>query len=96
MKPLIEIINQLAVLEDKTINSEELTRPFNRIKLALEEMGYTYSSPVNEPYKETRTDLEATITGDSTVNLTITKVIKPIIIKDGQMIQRAVVIVESK
>lgn len=96
MKPLIEIINQLAVLEDKTLNNEELTRPFNRIKLALEEMGYTYSSPVNEPYKETRTDLEATITGDSTSNLTITKVIKPIIIKDGQMIQRAVVIVESK
>lgn len=96
MKPLIEIINQLAVLEDKTLNNEELTRPFNRIKLALEEMGYTYSSPVNEPYKETRTDLEATITGDSTTNLTITKVIKPIIIKDGQIIQRAVVIVESK
>lgn len=96
MKPIIEIINQLCNLEEKTGGSEDYARPFSRIKQALEEMGYSYSSPVNEPYKDTRTDLEATIVGENTQNLVISKVIKPLILKDAQIIQRAVVIVESR
>lgn len=96
MKPIIEIINQLTILEEKTGQSDEYSRSFNRIKQALSEMGYSYSFPINEPYKDTRTDLEATIVGDGAGNLVITKVIKPIIVKDAQIIQQAVVIVESK
>lgn len=96
MKPIVEIINQLTLLEDKVGQTEEHARSFNRIKQALSEMGYTYNNPLNEVYKETRTDLEATIVGDNTSNLVVTKVIKPIIVKDAQIIQRAVVIVESK
>ena len=96
MKPIIDIINQLTILEEKTGQSDEYARPFNRIKQALSEMGYSYSFPINETYKDTRTDLEATIVGDGGGNLVITKVIKPIIVKDAQIIQQAVVIVESK
>ncbi|MES2133774.1 MAG: hypothetical protein V4506_15595 [Bacteroidota bacterium] len=96
MKPIIEIINQLTILEEKTGQSDEYARSFNRIKQALSEMGYSYSFPINEMYKDTRTDLEATIVGDGAGNLVITKVIKPIIVKDAQIIQQAVVIVESK
>jgi hypothetical protein len=96
MKPIIEIINQLCVLEEKAGGSEDYMRPFSRIRQALEEMGYSYSTPLNEPYKDTRTDLEATIVGDSTRDLVISKVIKPLILKDAQIIQRAVVIVESR
>ncbi|MCW3083134.1 MAG: hypothetical protein JWP12_500 [Bacteroidetes bacterium] len=96
MQPIIEIINQLNTLESKLSASDENARSFNRIKQALSEMGYSYSSPVNEDYKDTRTDVDATIIGESTKNLVITKVIKPIIIQDSKIVQRAIVIVESK
>jgi hypothetical protein len=96
MKAIIEIINQLSILEEKTGQADEYARPFNRIKQALSDMGYSYSFPINEAYKDTRTDLEATIVGESADNLVITKVIKPVIVKDAQIVQRAVVIVEPK
>ncbi len=96
MQPIIEIINQLNLLESKLTASDENARSFNRIKQALSEMGYSYSSPVNEDYKDTRTDVDATIIGESTKNLMITKVIKPMILQDAKIVQRAIVIVESK
>lgn len=96
MKPVLEIINQLTNLEQKIGSNEEHERNFNRIKQALEEMGYTYSFPIGEAYSETRTDVEASIVGETMTDLIITKVIKPIVIKDNQIAQRGVVIVESK
>ncbi len=96
MKPILEIINQLTTLEQKLLGNEEYERSFNRMKQALSEMGYTYSFPINEAYSETRTDVEASIVGESMSDLVITKVIKPIVIKDNQIAQRGVVIVESK
>ena len=96
MKPIIEIINQLNTLETKFNISDESDRSFNRIKQALSEMGFSYSSPVNEEYKDTRTDIDATIIGENTKNLVITKVIKPIIVQNSKIVQRAIVIVESK
>jgi len=96
MKTIIEIINQLTTIESKIAGSEDVQRSFNRIKQALSEMGYSYSFPINEEYKDTRTDIDASIVGESTSNLVITKVIKPIIIQDSKIIQRGVVIVESK
>jgi hypothetical protein len=96
MQAIIEIINQLSVLETKTERSPETERSFNRIRQALSEMGFSYSSPVNEMYKDTRTDIEATIIGEAKENLTITKVIKPIVIQHSKIVQRGIVIVESK
>jgi hypothetical protein len=63
-----------------------------------------YEDPMGQPYKETRTDVEATVSGDRTENLVVVEVIKPIIRafwKDGQrensrIVQQGVVIVASR
>ena len=67
-------------------------------------LGLTYEDPMGEAFKETRTDLEATIAGTSTENLVVVEVIKPIIratLKGGeagssQIVQKGIVIVESR
>jgi hypothetical protein len=63
-----------------------------------------YEDPMGQPFKETRTDLDATIAGASTENLVVVEVIKPIIraiMKDGasefsKIVQKGIVIVESR
>ncbi len=96
MKQLYEVINQLSALELKLNQSETYQRYFARCKQSFEEMGITYYAPVNEKYNETRTDVEANITGNETKNLIITQVIKPVIVKEGTIVQRGIVIVEGK
>jgi hypothetical protein len=96
MKHLYEVINQLSALETKLNNNEEYQRYFIRCKQSFEEMGISYYSPVNEKYSETRTDIEANITGTETKNMIITQVIKPVIVHDGVVTQRGIVIVEGK
>ena len=67
-------------------------------------IGLTYEDPMGQPFKETRTDLEATISGSGTDNLVVVEVIKPIIraiSRDGagefsRIVQKGVVIVESR
>lgn len=100
---LCNIINQIHGLEEKTTNLEGvsgLDRRYKRLKSSFEEMNLFIHNPINEKYDETRLDCEAAIVGDSTDNLVIKEVLKPIIYQktaDGnQIIQRAVVIVESK
>jgi hypothetical protein len=59
---------------------------------------------MGQAFKETRTDLEATIAGTGTENLVVVEVIKPIIratLKGGEagsskIVQRGIVIVESR
>lgn len=96
MKQLFEVINQLSALESKLNGNEEFQRYFIRCKQSFEEMGIKYYSPMNEKYSETRTDVEANITGNDTNNLIITQVIKPVIVQDGTIAQRGIVIVEGK
>lgn len=59
-----------------------------------------YEDPLGQEFKETRTDLEATISGSGTENLVVVEVLKPIIrIGDkafSKVIQRGIVIVASK
>ncbi|MBN2594852.1 MAG: hypothetical protein JXA81_15200 [Sedimentisphaerales bacterium] len=67
-------------------------------------IGLAYEDPMGQPCKETRTDLEATISGPGTENLVVVEVIKPIIraiFKDSagkfsKIIQKGIVIVESR
>jgi hypothetical protein len=100
-KNLINIINQIAEIERKSNKDElhQIIRHIDRIKNDLFELGFSYRFPLGEKYDETRTDCEASIVGDSTNNLVITKVIKPLIIQEDQgyqiILQRANVIVES-
>ncbi len=96
MKQLYEIINQLSALEAKLNKQEDYQRYFIRCKQSFEEIGITYYAPINEKFDETRTDVEATISGLETKNMLITQVIKPIIVQDGAIVQRGIVIVEGK
>jgi hypothetical protein len=63
--------------------------------------GLFYRIPImGDDYDETKTDLDASIAGESTKNLVITEVIKPII-RSGKeerslVIRNGVVVVESK
>lgn len=99
----IEISNQVFELEHKLgkiSGTERLNRNIRRMKQALENAGIRVHDPFGESWTETRTDCEASITGAGTENLRIVEVIKPIVRweEDGiqQIIQRGVVIVESK
>ena len=99
----IFILNQVFDMEKKVAklpDARSLTRNLNRIKQSFSEIGLNYHDPTGEAYNETRTDCEATISGESVENLYIEEVIKPIIRlqQDGfhTIIQRGVVIVRAK
>jgi hypothetical protein len=112
-KPYFELLDQLFEIERKLENIEEsnsISRNLNKMKDIFEtnlfssstssEIGFTYHNPIGESYNETRLDLEASIAGNSTENLIIKEVIKPIIrYKSGGstlIARKGVVIVESK
>jgi len=67
-------------------------------------IGLAYEDPMGQSFKETRTDLDATISGSGTDNLVVVEVIKPIIravFRDGagefaRVVQKGIVIVESQ
>jgi hypothetical protein len=108
-KKILTILNQLFDIERKIDGTEELkkiARNLDRIKdaLSLNVNGVEifYEDPTGEKYTETRNDLEAHIVGESTNDLIVIDVIKPIIRYGNkqlgltQVIQRGVVSVESK
>jgi hypothetical protein len=107
-KRMVEILDQVFEIERKLESISELNsirRNVNRIKEMFEYLaadgGLIYQNPLGEPYNETRTDLEASIAGNSADNLIITEVIKPIIrwrTNNGvtTIARKGVVIVESK
>lgn len=112
-KPYFELLDQLFEIERKLENiveSNSISRNLNKMKDIFEanlfssstssEIGFTYHNPIGESYNETRLDLEASIAGNSTENLVIKEVIKPIIrYKSGGstlIARKGVVVVESK
>jgi hypothetical protein len=101
-EPMLVILNQLFQIEQKSLKLTEqnsLQRNIDRIKEELKALGYIIENPVGQKYDETRIDCEANIAGDSTENLVITEVLKPIIRVSQNGIsrigQRAVVIVQD-
>lgn len=125
-KSIIIVINQLYELEQKLKkhgDPNNLQRNLTKMKDAFAEEGMpadgrgqlyiclSYEDPMGQSFKETRTDLDATISGAGTDNLVVVEVIKPIIrsalrVSAGeitekdkaqftQVIQKGVVIVES-
>jgi len=110
---ILDLINQVFEIEKKAALLKEtnsINRNINRIKELIETvlfaqdpmnpLGFIYYNPIGEPYNETRTDCDASISGTSTENLEIIEVIKPIIfLKQGgikHMVQKAIVIAEAK
>ncbi len=99
MKQVIEIVNQLYILKTKIEKDGNIAiygRHLQRMQQAIENMGYSYHSPEGEKYTETRTDIEATITGEPTDNMIIVQVVKPIVMQASQIVQAGIVIVEGK
>lgn len=99
------LLNQLFEIEKK-LSATETSDPSNclrnvgKIKDALEEQGLFYEDPTGQSFKETRTDLEVTISGSGPENLRVVEVIKPII-REGsrdlsRVSQKGIVIVESQ
>lgn len=111
-KHYFELIDQLFEVErkiDKIQEVNSIPRNLNKMKDIFEnlfsnssgsEVGFTYHDPIGEQYNETRLDLEASIAGNSSKNLVVTEVIKPIIrYKSGAstlIARKGVVVVESK
>ena len=79
---------------------KSIHRNLNRLRAPFNELGYTYHNPIGEKCPLTRLDCEATISGESTDNLVIIEVIKPIIYfqQNGQnkIIQKGIVITSGR
>ena len=111
-KPYIDLIDQIFEVERKIEAIQEVNsviRNIIKMKDIFENIfssvyeinaGLTYYNPIGEPYSDTRTDLEASIAGDSSENLFVTEVIKPIIrYRSGGtnlIARKGIVVVESK
>lgn len=109
---LLDMADQLFELDRKIRENGEdhlYQRNIDRLQRVLgscltqpggEEGGIEYHDPLGEPYDERRTDLEATITGESAENLEVIEVIKPIIrFRSGnetRILRPGIVIARSK
>ncbi len=97
---IVDILNQLCELEKKVeqlSDNSKYMRNIHRIRDKFEREGFRYHNPMHEDYTETRTDLEAEISGSCTQNLKVIEVIKPVIYRiegnKNTIIQPAMVIV---
>ena len=102
-KWILVTLNNLYEVEKKLAlhgDPGNATRNVGKMKDALAEMGVFYEDPMGQDFKETRTDLDATISGSGTENLVVVEVIKPIV-RAGEaafskVVQKGIVVVESK
>ncbi|MCS6903802.1 MAG: hypothetical protein RML72_05115 [Bacteroidia bacterium] len=108
-KVFLDILNQIFEIEkklEKIQESNTISRNLEKLKnifateLYADQAGLIIHNPLGENYDSTRIDCDASIAGESTENLVITEVIKPIIhYRSGginHIVQKAVVIVQSK
>lgn len=102
-KFILQTLNNLYEIERKLAvhgDPGNVGRNVEKMKDAVRGAGFFYEDPMGQPFKETRTDLEATISGQGTENLYVAEVIKPII-RVGQqefskVVQKGIVVVQSK
>ena len=96
MNNLYEIERKLAVHGD----AGNASRNVEKMKAAFAEQNLFYEDPMDETFKETRTDLDATISGSGTENLVVVEVIKPIVrigeATFSRVLQKGIVLVQSK
>lgn len=102
-KWILVTLNNLYEVEKKLAlhgDTGNATRNVEKMKDVFAEMGVFYEDPMGQEFRETRTDLDATISGSGTENLVVVEVIKPII-RGGEaafskVVQKGIVVVESK
>lgn len=100
---LLTLVNSLYEVERKLLTHGDqgnVQRNVDRMKAALLEPGLVFEDPMGQRFQETRTDLEATISGESADNLVVVEVIKPIIRIQNEglsrVVQRGIVVVQSE
>lgn len=99
----LHVLNNLYDIERKLAGHSDpgnIKRNMERIKNAFEDGKLFYDDPMGQDFNETRTDLEASITGTGTENLVVVEVIKPIV-RFGdralsRVMQKGIVIVQSR
>jgi hypothetical protein len=98
-----KMANLIFDLEKKVINTESspaLLRIHDKMKQVIEDSGIYLCNPTGERYSETRTDVDANISGESTNDLIIKDVIKPILYltENGtrKLLQKGVVVVSER
>jgi hypothetical protein len=102
-KFVLQVLNNLCDIERKlSIHGDpgNAKRNVERIRETFEDERVFYEDPMGQSFSETRTDLEATITGEGSDNLKVVEVIKPII-RVGErnfsrVVQKGIVIVQSE
>ena len=102
-KFVLVILNHLYEIERKLSLHGDVgnaRRNLERIKEEFQNnFRLSYEDPMGQPVKDTRTDLEFSISGPSTSNLVVTEVIKPIIRigkpEISKVVQKGVVVVQS-
>lgn len=100
---LLSIANNLYDMERKISkhgDAANIQRNVDKIKERIGALGVVYEDPMGQPFRETRTDLDATIAGTGTENLVVVEVIKPIIRMGAEglftrVVQKGIVVVES-
>jgi len=100
---ILKVLNNICDIERKVqIHGDpgNVKRNVDRIKETFESEKIFYENPMGQLFAETRTDLEASITGAGTENLHVVEVIRPIVRigdKDySRVVQKGIVVVESK
>ena len=101
---ILRIINQLFEAEKKASRTETMQpiqKNLERIRAAVEDLGYRIVNPTGELYHEGRTDCECSIAGDVSRPLYIAEVLKPAVYEDKppagrSLIQKAVVIADNR
>ena len=101
-KFVLQVLNNLCDIERKlSIHGDpgNAKRNVVRIKETFADERVFYEDPMGQSFSETRTDLDATITGEGSDNLKVVEVIKPIIrVGDktfSRVVQKGIVIVQS-
>lgn len=102
-KWVLAVLNNVFEIERKlTIHGDpgNVSRNVDRLKAVLAEEGIFFEDPAGQEFRETRTDLEANISGTETDNLVVVEVIKPIVrfgTRDSsRVVQKGIVVVQSR
>lgn len=102
-KGVLVILNHLYEIERKLAlhgDAGNARRNLERVKEEFQNtLMLSYEDPMGQPVKDTRTDLEFSISGPSTSNLVVTEVIKPIIRygnpEFSKVVQKGIVVVQG-
>ncbi len=97
-----QVLNNLYEVENKLNRAGDpgnALRNVARMKEALASAQVFYEDPFGQSFVETRTDLEANISGTETENLRVVEVIKPIIrhgnASYSRVVQKGIVVVQA-